>query len=469
MKFVRIYLVAFLCVCLSGCASAVKVKPVGKMKKIGSGGIFYSLPETIFVAEVELKLTQQIPADPECAKYTSQLFGVKPKETKSKILSISSVRLTSAGRKDLSRTFFARIQQDPFSTHSSTFALQPDGILTNGKSESKNLTMDYIVETLEVAASLAATGATAASAITPASDQDDQIDEKKKAFDVEGGGGSNESKKNGKPLPVPVVPPGIQALKDEIDDLLAHKTSIYANSGPKAIELLDRLEKEIKTKMTKFVGGSKTTSATMNFIVTPPNVESGCEESVTLFTYNSGGCVQICGNLRNKAPDFVETVSSVLPNVLGISFARGPVPEAAGVDLLAANGRPEGIYYCIPGSAEVSVYDRASALSKAEVMIAQYGVDSFLPAKTGSQKTTVEAQLDPATGALIKATIGGQAFDPKYVERVGNAANEAYAADLKRNAQDPAKSQKEKLEEEVAILKLQQERQELRQSSSDDN
>jgi len=120
---------------------------------------------------------------------------------------------------------------------------------------------------------------------------------------------------------------------------------------------------------------------------------------------------------------------------------------------MTCDSGPSGIHYCIPGKAQVRVLYDGRVQEQKSTLIAQYGPVVALPNSTGSEKTDITASLDPLTGALLKVSVTGQAFDPKYIERVGNAANTVVAAEVeKHNAEVLANDELTRLKRQKDIL-----------------
>jgi hypothetical protein len=165
-------------------------------------------------------------------------------------------------------------------------------------------------------------------------------------------------------------------------------------------------------------------------------------------------------------------------------------PVARGVAAgMSEKTNSKSFHYRIPGNAELRIgFAAGSAGPQKQTQqqmvnltvhderlrqthpVAQYGTVAFLPAKSLSAKSRLEFSLNPTTGALQKVTVGRTAFDPKLVNRVGDAveplvgairaeeaaddaaADAARAARVQRNR---APSAVDKMKAELEVLELQ--------------
>jgi hypothetical protein len=246
---------------------------------------------------------------------------------------------------------------------------------------------------------------------------------------------------------------------------------------------LEKVEAEIASIMKLFLGGTTVTTGSLFFEVEPRHLDglSDAPEDVDLFALDPAtGHVDLSTPLVAPKPGFL-TGSSALPKekqTVHVTINSTKLFTTAELSRLDSARGGSGIHYCIPGKGQVKVLkdsmERGSGKNLVNVrtvldqktsLIAQYGPVLALPNSTGSEKTDIAANLDPMTGALLKVTVSGQAFDPKYIERMGNAANTMVAAQVEKQNREALendeltrlKRQKDILQAKSDIGKLQTE------------
>jgi hypothetical protein len=381
---------------LSGCATTVEVSPLASVKDARNGGFIYSLPKTVLEISVTLHAEVESTGEAPYSTYAKELFGIEPITEDKTTLRTGAVSITPVGRKDPSRTYYANLKKDPFSTRTTSFAFTPEGIISSGSLSSHNKTIDYIVTTIEAAAKVAGTAAAASlKANTP-----------------------------------PEIPARVLSAAQKLKALSTDRQLILQNASSATPQLLEKIEAEMNDIASKFFGSVIQAEGQVVFEVEPRHLEgrSGSDE-FSLFTYLASGEIEFHRSPQGKLPFFVTNVSTVK----GGKTLRGKitsVPQLTDAELatVVQGSSKKGIHYCVPGRAQIKVYKDGAVQAQLTTPIAQYGPVAYLPASTGSEKTAMSATLDPVTGALLGVNVDAQAFDPKYIERLGNAANTAVGA-----------------------------------------
>lgn len=392
---------------LSGCASTTEVVPVSQFKGGKRKGIVYSLPKTIIGVEVPVTEKALVPAEKPYSTVAMEIFGEKPNMEKTATYKVGKPVLTFRAERDGARTFVAKIKQSLFSSHSTALGLSGEGVLTDGTMSDQNKIVDYAVTTVEAAAKIAASAAKAAS-----------VDQNSDAF-------KNYDKR-------------IQLKLQELAVLKADRTALFVSSSPDASKLLDKIDGEIKDIMALFLGTTKISTASLFFEVEPRHLNgaSAADEDVDLFDLDkSTGNVDVHTRLIAPAPDFLHFKSGLPKDQqrIHLMVSSSTLFTADELAQLTYSKGASGIHYCIPGKARVQVRNNGRVLEQKSSLIAQYGPVVALPNSTGSEKTDISATLDPLTGALLKVNVSGQAFDPKYIERLGNAANTVEGAQVDKH------------------------------------
>ncbi|MFZ2280357.1 MAG: DUF4831 family protein [Prosthecobacter sp.] len=412
---------------LSGCASTTEVVPVSQFKGGKRKGIVYSLPKTIIGVEVPVTEKALVAAKDPYFKVAKEIFGEEPNLKETVSYKVGKPVLTFRAERDGARTFVAKIKQAPFSSHSTALSLSGEGVLTDGTMSDQNKTVDYAVTTVEAAAKIAASAAKAAS-VDPNSNDFKNYD------------------------------PKIQLKLQELAVLKQNRTALFVSASPDASKFLEKIDGEISAIMALFLGTTKISTASLFFEVEPRHLNGACAaaEDVDLFELDaSTGNVNVHTRLIAPAPGFLH-FKSRLPKDrqrIHLMISSSMLFTADELAQLTYSKGASGIHYCIPGKAQVQVRNNNKVMEQKSSLIAQYGPVVALPNSTGSEKTDISATLDPLTGALLKVNVTGQAFDPKYIERLGNAVNTVEAAQVdKHNREALANDELTQLKRQKDIL-----------------
>lgn len=381
---------------LAGCATTVEVSPLTSVKETRNGGFIYSLPKTALAISITLKAEVESTGEKPYSDFAKKLFNIEPISEDKTTLQIGTVSITPTGKRDPSRTYYAHLKKDPFSSRISSFVLNEDGVISSGKLSSQNKTIDYVVTTLEAAAKVASTAAAA-------------------SFDP-----NTTNKYND-------IPPRVWSAAQRLSTLATDRQLILQNASPATPQLLESVESEMNDIASKFFGSVSQSEGQLAFELEPKHFEGQpALEEISLFTYNDAGQIEFHCSPRGKLPFFVKNVSN-LRKGKSVRATIASIPQLTSAELVTVvqGSAKKGIHYCIPGRAKVKVYKGTEVQAELTTPIAQYGPVAYLPASTGSEKTEISVNLDPVTGALLGLNVDAQAFDPKYIERIGNAANTA--------------------------------------------
>jgi hypothetical protein len=433
---------------LSSCASSVVVKPVNEVteRDTGAGGILYSLPRTVIVTDATFSRTQRKAPKPHFAIAAKEVLGLQPYKDNNDF-ALSEVKIATRTEKDPARTYRAQIKQSPFSSHKNSFTFSKDGVLSKSESSSHNRTVEYIVTTVESAAKIAASAA--------------------KAFQLSGD------------APKPDQLSGdewkeIQFVLKRIEALDAQKQLLIAGSNPFAATLIEQVEAKLSKEISNFIGSQTVAKETVRIEYTPLT-DGGVNaiECFKLFDFapskeveSKFATIRLYTSPENSYPKLVTPLPNWLKHTngaitgadvaeIGLRIRTTPVaPSTANAARLGKGKR--GYHYCIPADAKLDIVDSSKVVfAGPAILLPQYGIVAALPASTGSEKTTVKVSLDPDSGALVEASIDAEAFDPKYVQRVGDSINTVVAAEVERsNREASANDELTQLQRQKNILQL---------------
>lgn len=444
---------AFLCatttLIMVACASTVTVRPVAQVagSSAGAGGILYSLPRTVIIADCTFTQTKRKAPKPHFAKAAKQLFGLETFDN-SMDVSLGEIKLSTKTESDPERTFRARISQSPFSTQKNSFTFNKLGVLSKAESSAHNRTIEYMVTTIESAAKIAASAAKAFA--------------QQEAVRVVGLTADEQNE--------------VDFVLKRLEALEAQKQLLIAGNNPNAATLLDQIEAKMAKEMANFIGSKAEEKKVVSIEYTPLSTKPvhGCvslfdfatvkkttEDSAPIRMFTSPA--MFYPKLMTPLPDWLKHTNGSVSGGSGGKIAQmklrlhwDPVPAATARAAAAGTGK-KGFHYCIPVNARVDIVDGGKMYGQGlAVQLPQYGIVAALPASTGSEKTGIKVTLDPDTGALAEVGIDAEAFDPKYIQRVGDAVNTVVAADVERkNREVTGNDELSQLQRKKNILQLQ--------------
>jgi len=464
-----------------GCASTIKVYTQEEVKnKRITSFIPIPMPKTVLLVTAEVSETSVIPAKEPYSLFAVKLLGKKPFEAADPYYSIGAVSLSSQGKYDPDRVYFAKIDHGAFSTNDMTFTYNEDGFLSSASSSSKNLTIDYAVTVLEKSAEIAANAA------VPYTDVDDNKLKSKieKALtkhlkdDLEKLKADKPNEKEKIKALEELIAQDVLLVMHAYNNLIKLKETrshLFNNNSPDVMALLADLDSKIAKITALFVGQKTKASANITFELELPKETTKSYDIFGLSkTMQNQGLIKVNpeAKLMSPLPGFLKKVVAPMPcdtgdadyadyaalketHTLGVKFNIKPRPIKGPYEKLKTEGTNRGLVYHLPAHARIELL-RNKQLSLVDTMLVSskdHGVDAFLPPSTGSKELIYKVELNPITGALAKVDITSTAIDPNYVARVGDVgAGIAKARQDRIGVEATAGSELSQLTEQNAIL-----------------
>lgn len=451
-KIIQLFAIAAI---LSGCGRTIQVTPVSKLNhgslaRSGSGGFFYSLPKTIIVTDIIFEYSKNIVPETEFKDYAENTLKLNVLEDK-KSLTIKDVQISTIGVKDGKNTFFAKISDNPFSSHSTKMDFNTEGILTSTETSAHNKIIDYVSTTVQNALAIAS------GKIAPAKFRNVDAPEDGKAEKQWG----------------------------IVMGLIEDRENVLKNPGV-SLDLVKKIEDDIDAQMAQFIGSTVKKTFTLRFMYEPD-----CKSEnryVELFAFNpKSNKIVFCRNPVNRVKIVEEAKTDEIPECkqkVYLILSTSGVPERSAAKALVGSQTNKGLHYRIPAKGLVQIKQGENLSDSKQVArhrcsIAQRGVIAALPYCTGSQKINVTAKLDPVTGALQNVGISGDPADIENINKLGGAISGYVTARESRKAQKNAEDdvladlERRKIiaETELAIEKAKSDLNSLRseQNASEEN
>jgi hypothetical protein len=313
-----------------------------------SNGVSYNLPKTVLGVEVEAVKTIKL-AGPYY-RYSERYLGTKDVITEnSTTWSVKSVKIVLKSKPDPNNSFTVKL--DPASG-ASYITLTPDGTLfgVNVPFKQSHMNSSPAAQN-ETTPNLSFSGAVL-------NEEALQANSVAKMAEL--------SAKQ------------IYRIRDSRLNLITGDNDKLPDGDALAL-MLSNLDKSEKELTALFVGKTVSVSSTITFDVTPEKLM----KNEVLFRLSTLGGVVSKDDLSGQ-PYYI--------NVADISDKNIPVSQKSG---------PSGLYYRMPGVADVSVIDpTGNILINKKINLAQFGTVQALSASIFN-KNTVKIQFDPLTGALI--------------------------------------------------------------------
>ncbi len=448
----KIFLIAIgILVMFAGCGTTHTVYRVDKdiSPSLKKTGIFYALPQTEIAVEIPVKLIKFTPG-----KLSEDAMKVFTPEAIEKIyskgfdvtiarnfFSIGDPSFSTKAIPDPKQIFLVKIKgNNIFENRQLFMELSESGFLKHSKTDAEDITADFVIASLEAAASIA--GAVI---------------------------GLNIPGFTGAPEDTPEFEKQLKNIKDvqkRILDLMSGRT----NRGVQEIniELYNKMLADLKAKekelISAFLGKIDILEWKAKYLITPPPLSDEKtdtpplpivkKEGIPIFEYSLKDGIKINTNLKsgvklvnlpprqipaifkiNSEPKSFITKEGKLKNgkTVYLEIDDSFTKQFAGV--IKGTGaivklKKSGFFYRIPASVNVSIVEELTAnekdrmiLAKDNLSIAQYGVVNALPRKTGSsRRSAYDFNLYEETGALKNILVTSVAFDPDGVRKLGNAA-----------------------------------------------
>ncbi len=350
-KFIIISLLLLLFITSISFGQRVDVQNVTNSFSLKRDGIFYALPKTILVVEIEVKKTVYTP--PKGAKKENTLDSAYLKIingeifVKDSVIEISNYSISTKSTQDLDQVFLLNPKKKWNKKTNIAFSLSEQGIIQGSEVSIEDKTFDLVTEGLSSIASIASAVLGGAVGAKPISDKRT-----------------------------------LENLLDKRANLIT--STSYGGDGEAIKFQIKELDKMIESEMAKLIGSKKITTATFRFEIDLDCTERSYELLKVISSGHSLGIHLIPENKNDHIlypQKFIAKKDS--GNVLRVEISNSSVSSYGQLikNLGASNETKRGLAYRIPKNKIIKIVFEKEDKLISSIPIAQCGSIAYLPYK----------------------------------------------------------------------------------------